>query len=133
MKLIQTQTQAKMRNQDDDDGDEDAGVETMFFGQLNTSEHQSEITALDIAIIGFWRLNNESAFECYNNFKVTNPMKRMVKKSQREKCTVTIKQFLYHGKNGEIYFFFKESDPEYYKAYWKCDTDAQRKKIVDNR
>ena len=44
-------------------------------------------------------------------------MKRMVKKSQRKGCTVSIKQFLYHGKNGEIFFFYKESDPYYYTAY----------------
>ena len=60
-------------------------------------------------------------------------MKRVVKKSLRSQCTVSVKQFLYRGKNGEIFFFFKESDPEYYNTYWKLETADQRKKIPDNR
>ena len=60
-------------------------------------------------------------------------MKRMVKKSQRKDCTVSIKQFLYHGKNGEIFFFFKEPDPEYYNAYMKAEDMQARRRIKDNR
>lgn len=107
----------KKHDKEENAGDQDAGVDSVFYGQIEKSEEQSEVTALDIAIIGYWRMNKERSFECYHSFKITNPMKREVKKSHRKGCTVSIKQFLYHGKNGEIFFFYKNSDPNYYIAH----------------
>ena len=47
----------EIKEHDDDDDDEDAGVETIKFGQIEKSNTQSEITALEIAIIGYWKIN----------------------------------------------------------------------------
>ena len=50
------------------------------FGSITKSESQKEILALEIAIVGFWRMNSDSEYECYYSFKVTEPLKRDVKK-----------------------------------------------------
>ena len=46
---------------------------------------------------------------------------------------MSIKQFLYHGKNGEIFFFYKQSDPNYYIAHQRATSDHERDEIPDNR
>ena len=49
-----------------DDAGEEEGIEEVYFGQLKKSDTQSEITALDVAIIAFWKLNSDQSFECYH-------------------------------------------------------------------
>ena len=62
-------------------GEEDEHVVQNLFGTVKKTPIQEEVAATEIAIIGFWRLNNIKIFECYNSIKVPNPMKRMIGKS----------------------------------------------------
>ena len=67
MKLIQSQAVSQMRKGSNvDDAGEEEGIEEVYFGQLKKSDTQSEITALDVAIIAFWKLNSDQSFECYH-------------------------------------------------------------------
>ena len=62
LKLLQQQTLARMRkkhDKDENEDDQEAGVDSIFFGQIEMTQEQAEITALDIAIIGYWRMNKE--------------------------------------------------------------------------
>ena len=49
----------KKHDKDENAEDQEAGVDSIFFGQIEMSQEQAEITALDIAIIGYWRMNKE--------------------------------------------------------------------------
>ena len=59
-------------------------------------------------------------------------MRRMVRKSIRSDCTISVKQFLFHGDHGELFFFFKNKDDELEKSLMRTSTEI-RKKTKDTR
>ena len=61
--------------------------------------------APQIAIIGYWKLNEMGKFKCYHHFNVPNPVKRTIRKNQASGlglCSV-----LNVGREKDVFFFFR--------------------------
>ena len=60
--------------------------------------------ASEIAIIGFWKLNQMGKYKCYYHFKVPDPVKRNI----RKKKDLKLSSVLNVGRDNDVFFFFKD-------------------------
>jgi len=93
--------------------DEVDGIENEEYARLKyVPDNAESCDARDVAVIGFWKLTDDSVFRCYHFFYVPNPMMREVKDIEG----TDLQQVLYTGVApepqvpGDIFFFYKDED-----------------------
>ena len=83
------------------------GVNPIEYAQLERDRSQdgSETYPEEIAIIGFWDLQNTGVFRCQHSFVIPDPIKREVAETE----STNLFQVLFEGDNGDIFFFYTRS------------------------
>ena len=73
-----------------------------------------------IAIIGFWKKDNDDEFHCYHFFYVQNPMVREYARSERNiyndsggNTSLSICQILFKGANDDLFLIFNPTKVDY--------------------
>ena len=82
------------------------GVTASYHAKMILSQDKKGTSTPEIAVIAFWKMNEEDEFKCYRHFTIPNPMKREIKRN--DTTDASLAQVLYQTDNGEVYFFFKE-------------------------
>ena len=108
-----------------EDVDVVTGIQNAEYAEFEKDREREENEAVEIAIIGFWRMKEEGVFRCIQSFTVPNPMKRQV----ADTGGTVLYQVLFGGKKDKDIFFFYEHKNHLRLGVLDLESDQIKKKM----